>query len=51
MKNVWESKTGMTRTEVEALYIEAIDMLRELGATEEMARKIAKETLKETLGL
>jgi hypothetical protein len=51
MKNVWESKTGMTRTEVEALYIETIDILRELGATEEMAREIAQETLRETLGL
>jgi len=51
MKTIWEAKTGMTRTEVEALYIETIDMLRELGATEEVAREIAKETLKESLGL
>lgn len=51
MKTIWEVKTGMTRKEVEALYIEAIDMLRELGATEEMAREIAAETLRKMMGL
>jgi hypothetical protein len=51
MKTIWETRTGMTRTEVEKLYIETIQMLREFGATEEQARSIAQETLKETLGV
>ena len=51
MKNIWIEKTGMTRQEVEKLYIESINDLMSLGATEEMAREILQETLKEKLGL
>jgi uncharacterized protein HemY len=51
MDNVWIAKTGMTRTEVEIFYIESINDLIKLGAPEEMAREIVKETLKKTLGL
>lgn len=47
--NIWIEKTGMTRKEVETLYIETINMLRTFGATEEQAREIAKETLTETI--
>jgi hypothetical protein len=49
MKNIWIKKTGMTRQEVESLYIESIDMLKSLGCSENEAREIAKETLKEML--
>jgi hypothetical protein len=51
MKTIWETRTGMIRTEVEKLYIETIEMLRGVGASEEQAREIAQETLKETLGV
>jgi hypothetical protein len=51
MKNIWIERTGMTRQEVEKLYIESINDLMSLGATEEMAREIVQETLKEKLGL
>ncbi len=49
MKNIWIEKTGMTRKEVETLYTETINVLRELGLTESQAREIAKETLIETI--
>jgi hypothetical protein len=49
MKNIWIEKTGMSRKEVETLYIETINTLREFGLTENEAREIAKETLTQTI--
>lgn len=46
-----ELKTGKTEKEIKALYLSAIETLVDFGATEEQARKIVKETFKETLGL
>ncbi len=51
MDNVWINKTGMTRKEIEAFYLENINMLMSLGVKEEIAREIVQETLKESLGL
>jgi hypothetical protein len=43
--------TGKTEKEVKALYLSAIEMLVDFRATEGQARKMVKETFKETVGL
>jgi hypothetical protein len=49
MNNVWKLKTGMTREEVEAFYIAAIDTLRDFGYTESEAREMVQESFKESI--
>lgn len=46
-----KNTTGKTRTELESIYIESVNMMVKFGATKEQARKIAKQTLRDTLGL
>ena len=49
--DIFKKVTGRTREEVEQIYITAVNFMIEMGATPEQARKIAEETLRETLGL
>ncbi len=51
MTTIWETKTGMTREQVEALYIGMANELMKLGATEEQARKLAESKIREIVGL
>lgn len=44
-------KTGKTRVELEKFYIANIEVLKSFGYSEDKAREIVQETLKETLGL
>jgi hypothetical protein len=46
-----EIKTGMTRVELEKFYINNVNKLISFGFSEDEAREIVQETLKETLGL
>ena len=46
-----EIKTGKTRVELEKFYIANIEVLMSLGYSEDKAKKLVQETLKETLGL
>jgi len=46
-----EAITGKTEKEIQALYLSAIDALIAFGMQEPEARKIVRETFKETLGL
>ena len=43
--------TGRTEKEIKALYLSAIEILVDFGATESQAREMVQETFKETLGL
>ena len=44
-----QNKTGLTRVALEQMYINYVNALIDLGATEEQARKMVQETLKETI--
>lgn len=46
-----EIKTGKTRVELEKFYIANIEVLMSFGYSEDKAREIVQETLKETLGI
>jgi len=46
-----ENKTGMTRVELEKLYIQKINFAMSLGFSENEARQMVQETLKQSLGL
>jgi hypothetical protein len=46
-----EIKTGMIRVELERFYINLVNKLIAFGLSEDKAREIVQETLKETLGL
>lgn len=50
MKNL-TAITQKTESEIKALYLSAIEMMVDFGATPEQARKMVRETFKETLGL
>ena len=50
MKTI-ETRTGKTRKELEIIYINAVKMLVEFGATPQQAREIVKESLRNALGL
>jgi len=46
-----QNVTGKTEKEIKTIYTSAIETLVGFGATEEQARKIVKETFRETVGL
>ena len=43
--------TGKTQKELKSIYLSAIETLVDFGATEKEARKIVKQTFKESVGL
>lgn len=51
MKTIWETRTGMTREQVEALYIGLANELMKVGATEEQAKQVAEKKIREIAGL
>lgn len=51
MTTIWETRTGMTREQVETLYIGLANELMKIGATEEQAKKLAEQKIREIAGL
>lgn len=47
----FESKTGMTRIQLENYYIQKVNLVMSFGFTEREARKMVQETLKQSLEL